>query len=146
MSLTSLVGEIITIHYPSHNFWDVPLEFVPRYIEITKEPECLLGKPLMLQDILRRPRVRRGCTLLTGIDVDLRKYRRFYQEAACGGELPAWQICLYDPADPDTRPEPMGRVFAPTHRDWMQLVDVVHDLHAFPEDFDGFVPAAFPVV
>lgn len=125
---TVAVGSVVRFEYPTHNRLDLPDEWLDRRVLVCGI-ENRWREPLDVNDFLRRPMLRRGATLIVGLDCDLPakddQGRRFYFEAIRGEQLPGFQLGLYDPAEPADSIEFVGRVFWPTLRDRLLMQDAI---------------------
>jgi hypothetical protein len=130
-----------TLIYPVHNSLLLPLEYIERHVQIV-EVRSIAHHPLSLEAFLKRPFLRRGCTLLTAIEEG--KRRLFYLECCKGGEEPGLQFVLVNDEEPTEYHEPIGRVFEPTADDRQRMLDVFDSLGTMPLGFTLHVRAVEP--
>jgi hypothetical protein len=98
----------------------VPLEFVPRRLQIREVVDCRL-KPVHIDWFLRRPLVRRGSVLIVANDLDLKAVRKFWPEARVGCELPSYRLGLYDPSCPAELIDWVGRPYRPSAKERLRM-------------------------
>lgn len=121
MSRLILAGRTLELAYPTHNLLDLPLEFTERTIEVTKVQD-FARKPLAVRYLFRRPMVRRGRVLITGIDQLTQQEKRFWREACHDRELPRHRLGLYDPKLPGELADWLGRAYGPTRRERLKML------------------------
>lgn len=121
-------GKILELEYPSCNRVGVPLEYVPRKIEVV-DVRSIVTNPLELWSFLERPFARRSATLIYGRDVEVPgDIRKFYWECRKGGQDAGLRLVLIDPTEPDDSPEPITDAYESTIADRRLMVSVAREL------------------
>lgn len=77
------VGEVIEFLYPKKNHFGTRAVLRKRRVKVEAVRD-LTEEPLELADIVRRPLVRRGMVLVTGIDQEKKERRSFYLDWSRG--------------------------------------------------------------
>jgi hypothetical protein len=128
MDLAALAsGKEMRIEYPSHNRLDLPLEYVWRHIRVVTVRDYR-KIPLSTTGFVSRPLVRRGSILIVANDLELpgEPERKFWLEAIrTDGELPCYQLGLYDPEEPDDAIDWLGKPFRPRVNDRLRMRDAI---------------------
>lgn len=147
MPLAALsVGSKIWLPYPTHNRFDVPLEFVPRRLQIREVVDSRLT-PVRIDWFLRRPLVRRGSIFIVATDLDLGEVRKFWPEAQAGQELPSYRLGLYDPSCPAELIDWVGRAYRPAEKDRLRMKRAILRFKSYLKDHPDLPlrMAAYPV-
>lgn len=76
-SVSLVPGSAYSFLYPRHNFHGVLSKFEPRRLKVT-DLRNLVEEPLESVTIEMQPLLRRGPTLVTGLDLDKHAERSFY--------------------------------------------------------------------
>lgn len=118
------VGKVALFEYPVHNSFGLPLEYTWRRVLVT-DIRDLDYEPLSAIAIEKRPLVRRGHLLVTGIDKDIVQERKYYTAAMRRCQPEALRIVLIDDNEPDDSPEPVSRLFMPTAEDRFTMVETL---------------------
>lgn len=117
-----VVGEVFSDWYPVCNKMGIPLEWVRRSIQVTEVRDYSLA-PIDPLQFLERPLLRRGSTLIYGIDLFVDEPRKFYLEATPNYYLPTLRMGLFAPGD--TLVDWIGKEYQPTRKGRSKMFDDV---------------------
>lgn len=95
--MKTFAAKLDRLIYPVHNSLLLPLEYIPRYVQIVAT-RSIAEQPLSLATFLKRPYLRRGLTLITAFEDG--KEKRFYRECCKGQQEPGLQLVLRDDDEP----------------------------------------------
>lgn len=115
-------GSRIELSYPDSTLVDSLAKLVLRRIHVYRVRD-LLSEPLTPEEFLRRPYIRRSRWLVSGYDLDRKRYRQFYLGNSAEHRAPGLlKVGLYEPGA--VRPTwPFPRPFGPTRADRKLLID-----------------------
>lgn len=115
---------IRTLYYPRRNVIGIEPVWEPRRLKEIERID-LVETPLPISDYLRRPLIRRGRWLIRAYDIDLKKYRQFYECAFKHNfREPPLRIGQFF----EGRIVPLGRAYKPTVKERRRLAMTLHRL------------------
>lgn len=120
-----IVGSVFEFWYPACNRVGIPLEWVKEQMLVT---EIARVNYVNVDEFLKNPFLRRGPTVIRGIDLSLESKREIMLEAAVldwiAPHQPKLQLALIDPSEPHDSLEPIGKKYAQKIRECRRLVEM----------------------
>lgn len=120
MTRIALPGDSLELAYPTHNRFDLPLEFTDRKLKVLSVRDYGL-LPMDARYLIKRPLIRRGRIGIRAIEDGHGVAKRWWLEAQHKGELVEYRLGLVDPKAPGDLVDWIGRIYGPTLHEHLRL-------------------------
>lgn len=141
------VGDVVSFDYPKSNRLNNRRPTYRRWTICVTGVRDVAKSRLSTESFTRRPLLRRGRWLITGICLETCRERSFYLEAMRGRETKTWfTLGLFDPCEESAEPVYALGTYAPTVQDREFLAKVIAKYDSLVESASTwFSLGVFPV-
>jgi hypothetical protein len=108
-----LPGGQLELAYPTHNRFDLNLEYIERTLTVLRVRDFSL-MPMDARHLIKRPLVRRGRIGVEAIEEGYGERKCWWVEAQRGDDLPEYRLGLIDPKSPGELVDYVGRIYGAT--------------------------------